>query len=40
MGDIVEMIDTVLQAPTDEKVIASVRSEVNKLMESYPIFAW
>ena len=40
MGDIVEMIDTVLKAPTDEKVIASVRSEVNKLMESYPIFAW
>ncbi|MDE6343356.1 MAG: serine hydroxymethyltransferase [Muribaculaceae bacterium] len=40
MGDIVEMIDTVLKAPTDEKVIASVRSEVNRLMESYPMFAW
>ncbi|MDE6543691.1 MAG: serine hydroxymethyltransferase [Muribaculaceae bacterium] len=40
MGDIVEMIDTVLKAPTDGQVIASVRSEVNKLMESYPIFAW
>ena len=40
MGDIVEMIDTVLQTPTDEKVIASVRGEVNRLMENYPIFAW
>ena len=40
MGDIVEMIDTVLKAPTDEKVIASVRSEVKRLMESYPMFAW
>ncbi len=40
MGDIVEMIDTVLKAPTDEKVIASVRSEVNSLMEKYPMFAW
>lgn len=40
MGDIVEMIDTVLKTPTDEKVIASVRGEVNRLMENYPIFAW
>lgn len=40
MGDIVDMIDTVLKAPTDEKVIASVRSEVNSLMEKYPMFAW
>jgi glycine hydroxymethyltransferase len=40
MGDIVEMIDTVLKAPTDEKVIASVRAEVNRLMDNYPIFAW
>ena len=40
MGDIVEMIDTVLKAPTDEKVIDSVRAEVNRLMDNYPIFAW
>lgn len=40
MGWIVEMIDRVLQSPEDEKVIASVREEVNKKMLQYPLFAW
>ncbi|MBO4804067.1 MAG: serine hydroxymethyltransferase, partial [Muribaculaceae bacterium] len=40
MGDIVELIDTVLQAPEDEAVIASVRSKVNEMMKDYPMFAW
>ncbi len=40
MEQIVEMIDRVLSAPEDEKVLAEVRSEVNKLMTQYPIFAW
>lgn len=40
MGWIVEMIDHVLQSPEDEKVIASVREEVNKKMLKYPLFAW
>ncbi|MCM1337860.1 MAG: serine hydroxymethyltransferase [Candidatus Amulumruptor caecigallinarius] len=40
MGDIVEMIDTVLAAPEDEKVIASVRAKVNDMMADYPMFAY
>ena len=32
MGEIVEMIDTVLSNPEDEKIIASVREKVNKTM--------
>lgn len=40
MGDIVEMIDTVLSNPEDGKIIASVREKVNKTMESYPMFAY
>ncbi len=40
MGDIVELIDTVLQAPEDEAVIASVRGKVNEMMKDYPMFAW
>ena len=40
MGEIVEMIDTVLSAPEDEKVIASVREKVNNIMKDYPMFAW
>lgn len=40
MEPIVELIDRVLSAPEDTEVIASVRAEVNKLMESYPIFAY
>ncbi len=40
MGEIVEMIDTVLSNPEDEKVIASVREKVNKTMSDYPMFAY
>ncbi|MBQ9076552.1 MAG: serine hydroxymethyltransferase [Muribaculaceae bacterium] len=40
MGEIVEMIDTVLSNPEDEKVIASVREKVNKTMADYPMFAY
>ncbi|MDE6317125.1 MAG: serine hydroxymethyltransferase [Muribaculaceae bacterium] len=40
MGDIVEMIDTVLSNPDDEKVIASVREKVNATMQDYPMFAY
>ena len=40
MGEIVEMIDTVLHAPEDEKVIAAVRAKVNAMMNEYPMFAY
>lgn len=40
MGNIVEMIDTVLSNPEDEKTIKAVRSEVNRMMNEYPLFAW
>ena len=40
MGEIVELIDTVLQAPEDLNVIASVRAKVNDMMKDYPMFAW
>ena len=40
MGWIVELIDRVLQDPTSEAVIASVREEVNKEMNQHPLFAW
>jgi glycine hydroxymethyltransferase len=40
MGDIVELIDTVLRAPEDEAVIAAVRGKVNDMMKDYPMFAW
>ncbi|MBR3102101.1 MAG: serine hydroxymethyltransferase [Muribaculaceae bacterium] len=40
MGPIVELIDTVLHAPEDPAVIASVRAKVNDLMHNYPMFAW
>lgn len=40
MGDIVEMIDTVLSNPEDEKTIASVRAKVNDTMKDYPMFAY
>jgi len=40
MEMIVELIDTVLSAPEDEKVIASVREKVNRIMAEYPMFAW
>ncbi|MGP1551934.1 serine hydroxymethyltransferase [Porphyromonas gingivalis] len=40
MGYIVELIDRVLSVPEDEAVIASVRTEVNRMMADYPLFAW
>lgn len=40
MGEIVEMIDTVLQAPEDETIITSVREKVNSIMINYPMFAY
>ncbi|MDE7151636.1 MAG: serine hydroxymethyltransferase, partial [Candidatus Amulumruptor sp.] len=39
MPVIADMIDRVLEAPESEEVIASVRKEVNALMEERPIFA-
>lgn len=40
MGEIVEMIDTVLSNPEDAKIIASVKQKVNSIMEGYPMFAY
>ncbi len=40
MGDIAEMIDTVLSAPEDLGGIEAVRKAVNRMMEDRPIFAW
>lgn len=40
MATIVDLIDEVISNIDDEKVIASVREKVNKLMEDFPLFAW
>jgi glycine hydroxymethyltransferase len=40
MGEIVELIDTVLSHADDEAVIRSVAEKVNALMKNYPLFAW
>lgn len=40
MVKIAEFIETVLNAPEDENVIAKVRSEVNAIMANYPLFAY
>ena len=37
---IVSLIDRVLSDPENEANIAAVRSEVNAMMEQYPLFAW
>jgi glycine hydroxymethyltransferase len=37
---IAELIETVLNAPEDEKVITSVREKVNATMKNYPLFAY
>ncbi len=37
---IAELIETVLNAPEDEQVIAAVRQRVNETMKSYPLFAY
>ena len=39
MGEIVEMIDTVLSNPESEAVIKAVREKVNATMADYPMFA-
>jgi glycine hydroxymethyltransferase len=40
MPFVAEMIETVLNAPEDEKVIAAVRRKVNETMAEYPLFAY
>ena len=40
MGEIVEMIDTVLANPESEQTIVAVRNQVNSIMQDYPMFAW
>ena len=37
---IAELIEEVLNAPEDEKVIANVRAKVNETMKKYPLFAY
>ena len=37
---IASLIEEVLNAPEDEKVIANVREKVNATMKEYPLFAW
>ena len=40
MVAIAEMIETVLNAPEDQEVIAAVRARVNETMKAYPLFAY
>lgn len=40
MGEIVEMIDTVLSNTESEQVIKAVREKVNATMKDFPLFAW
>ena len=40
MLEIVDLIDAVLSAPEDPKVIEQVRKKVNETMEAYPMFAY
>ena len=40
MVEIAEMIEEVLNAPEDERVIVSVRQRVNETMKQYPLFAY
>lgn len=40
MAEIADMIEEVLNAPTDETVIARVRHRVNETMKAYPLFAY
>lgn len=40
MGEIVEMIDTVLSKPEDGKTIQAVKEKVNETMSKYPLFSW
>jgi len=40
MGEIVELIDTVLSNPESETTVKAVREKVNTLMADYPMFAY
>ncbi|MCC8145835.1 MAG: serine hydroxymethyltransferase [Bacteroidales bacterium] len=40
MGDIVDLIDTVLSNIDNDKVIKSVAEKVNTIMKDFPLFAW
>ncbi|MDR3194318.1 MAG: serine hydroxymethyltransferase [Tannerella sp.] len=40
MGDIVDLIDTVLSHPESDATLLVVREKVNALMKDYPLFAW
>ena len=40
MGEIVELIDTVLSNFENEAIIKSVAQKVNGIMKDYPLFAW
>ena len=40
MGEIVEMIDTVLSNPESETTIKAVREKVNQTMKNYALFAY
>jgi glycine hydroxymethyltransferase len=40
MGEIVELIDTVLANPESGHTISAVREKVNSTMKGYPLFAW
>ena len=40
MGEIVELIDTVLVNPESTHSITTVREKVNSTMKPYPLFAW
>ncbi|MDE5642547.1 MAG: serine hydroxymethyltransferase [Muribaculaceae bacterium] len=40
MGEIVEMIDTVLNNTDNQQIIDSVRAKVNAMMADYPMFAY
>ena len=40
MGEIVELIDTVLADPESAHTITSVREKVNITMQDFPLFAW
>ena len=40
MVEVAELIETVLNAPEDEQVIAKVRAYVNEIMQQFPLFAY
>ena len=40
MLEIADMIETVLNDPENDQVIARVRAHVNEIMKDYPLFAW